>query len=104
MPFLLVAFAALLFAFGGHAMKASAELTNAGPSVAVFVLFCAGAACPGARNAAGQRWVLPTSRLLGLEAVRAFALSSAVLRERVTIAKVGALLLIAGGIAILQRQ
>ena len=103
MPFLLFAVAAVLFSFGGLAMKASAGLTRTGPTVVVFVLFCAGAACQALgmrRTEMGVAYIF----VLGLEALTAFALSSLVLGERVTIAKIGALLLIVGGIAIIQRQ
>ena len=103
MEFLLLAVAALLFSFGGLAMKASAGLTKAGPSAAVFVLFCAGAACQALamrRVEMGAAYI----SVLGLEALTAFALSSVVLGERVTVGKIGALLLVVGGIALLQRQ
>ncbi|MFL6415970.1 MAG: SMR family transporter [Bryobacteraceae bacterium] len=103
MQFLLLVFAALLFAFGGLAMKTSAGLTRLGPSLVVFALFCAGAACQavGMRRAEmGVTYIL----VLGLEALSAFALSWLVLGERVTISKTGALLLIVGGIALLNRQ
>src|SRR3954454_3587779 len=100
--FLLVT-AALLFSLGGLAMKASAGLTRMAPSAAVFVLFCAGAACQALgmrRTEMGVAYIL----VLGLEPVAAFALSSLILGERVTISKVGALVLIVGGIALLERH
>jgi multidrug transporter EmrE-like cation transporter len=103
MQFLLLAFAALLFSLGGLAMKASTGLTRLGPSVAVFALFCAGAACQTIGMRRTEMGVAYIS-VLGLEALAAFALSSLVLGERVTISKVGALLLIVGGIALLERQ
>ena len=103
MPFLLLALAALLFSLGGLAMKASAGLTQAGPSVAVFVLFCAGAACQALGMRRTEMGVAYIS-VLGLEALTAFALSSLVLGERVTVAKIGALVMVVGGIALLQRQ
>lgn len=84
-------------------MKASAGLTRMAPSAAVFILFCAGAACQALgmrRMEMGIAYIL----VLGLEAVAAFALSFLVLGERVTISKVGALLLIVGGIALLERH
>ncbi len=84
-------------------MKASAGLTRLGPSVAVFALFCAGAACQTIGMRRTEMGVAYIS-VLGLEALAAFALSSLVLGERVTISKVGALLLIVGGIALLERQ
>lgn len=103
MQFLMLALAALLFSFGGLAMKASAGLTRTGPTVAVFVLFCAGAACQALGMRRTEMGVAYLS-VLGLEAVAAFALSYFALGERVTISKIGALLLIVGGIAVLERQ
>jgi quaternary ammonium compound-resistance protein SugE len=103
MQFLLLAFAALLFSFGGLAMKASAGLTRMGPSLAVFVLFCGGAACQALGMRRTEMGVAYIS-VLGLEAITAFALSWLALGERVTISKIGALLLIMGGIALLDRH
>jgi quaternary ammonium compound-resistance protein SugE len=101
--FLLLALAALVFSFGGLAMKASAGLTRMGPSVAVFALFCAGAAFQALgmrRTEMGVAYIW----VLGVEALTAFTLSWLALGERVTISKAGALLLIVGGIALLERQ
>ena len=84
-------------------MKASVGLTRTVPAMAVFVLFCAGAAC----QAVGMRRTemsIAYISVLGLEALAAFALSWLVLGERVTISKIGALLLIVGGIALLERH
>ena len=103
MQLFLLAIAALLFSFGGLAMKASAGLTRVAPSVAVFVLFCAGAACQALGMRRTEMGVAYIS-VLGLEAVAAFALSSLALGERVTISKIGALLLIVGGLALLDRH
>src|SRR6476646_4421291 len=103
MQFFLLATAALLFAFGGLAMKASAGLTRVAPSAAVFILFCAGAACQALGMRRTEMGVAYIS-VLGLEALTAFALSSLVLGARVKMAKIGALLMIVGGIALLQRQ
>jgi multidrug transporter EmrE-like cation transporter len=103
MQFLILVSAAVLFSLGGLAMKASAGLTRVGPSLALFALFCAGAAC----QAIGMRRTemsITYLLVLGLEALTAFALSWLVLGERVTISKAGALLLIVGGIALLERQ
>ncbi|MFL6447674.1 MAG: DMT family transporter [Bryobacteraceae bacterium] len=102
MQFLLLALAAVLFSFGGLAMKGSAGLTRFGPTVAIFVLFCAGAACQALGMRRTEMGVAYIS-VLGLEALTAFGLSWLVLGERVTISKVGALLLIVGGIAVLER-
>jgi multidrug transporter EmrE-like cation transporter len=103
MDLFFLAVAALLFSFGGLAMKASSGLTRVGPSVAVFVLFCLGAACQALGMRRTEMGVAYIS-VLGLEALAAFALSALALGERVTISKVGALLLIVGGIALLDRQ
>ena len=84
-------------------MKASSGLTRIGPSVAVFVLFCLGAGCQALGMRRTEMGVAYIS-VLGLEALAAFALSAIALGERVTISKIGALLLIVGGIALLDRQ
>jgi len=103
MPLFLLVLAAVLFSFGGLAMKASDGLTRFGPSVTIFVLFCAGAACQTVGMRRTEMGVAYIS-VLGLEALAAFALSSLALGERVTISKIGALLLIVGGIALLDRH
>jgi multidrug transporter EmrE-like cation transporter len=84
MHLFLLAAAAVLFSFGGLAMKASIGLTRIGPSVAVFVLFCLGAACQALGMRRTEMGVAYIS-VLGLEALVAFALSSLALGERVTI-------------------
>lgn len=84
-------------------MKASEGLTRLAPSTAVFVLFCGGAACQAIamrRTEMGVAYIF----VLGLEALAAFALSLGVLGEKATISKVCALLLIVGGIALLERS
>jgi quaternary ammonium compound-resistance protein SugE len=103
MQLLFLVLAALLFSSGGLAMKASAGLTKLGPTIAVFLLFCAGAACQALGMRRTEMGVAYVS-VLGLEALTAFALSSLVLGERVTISKVSALLLILGGIVLLNRH
>src|ERR687885_8967 len=102
MQLFLLVLAALLFAFGGLSMKFSQGLTRVLPSVAVFALFSGGAAC---QALAMRRTEMGVSYLfvLGLEAVVAFGLSFLVLGERATIGKACALLLILGGIALLDR-
>lgn len=65
--------AAILYSLGGVCMKASEGLTKPGPSVLLFALFFAAAACQsiGMRNAEmGSSYVL----VLGLEAIVAVAL------------------------------
>lgn len=103
MPFFFLAVAAVLFSLGGLAMKASDGLTRIGPSFAIFFLFCGGAACQTLGMRRAEMSVAYIS-VLGLEALTAFGLSWLVLGERVTIPKIGALLLIVGGIALLDRQ
>lgn len=83
-------------------MKYSAGLTRAAPSIAVFLLFCAGAACQAIamkRAEMGIVYVL----VLGLEAVVAFLLSIAILGERATVSRGCAVALIIAGIAWLER-
>lgn len=99
--FLLIA-ASLLFAAGGLFMKYSEGLTRLSPSIAVFVFFCAGAACQALgmkRAEMGVAYIF----VLGAEAIAAFLLSILILDERATLAKVCALALIVAGIALLER-
>lgn len=103
MQLFLLVLAALLFSFGGLAMKASAGLTRVGPTLALFALFCGGAASQALGMRRAEMGVVYIT-VLGLEAVSAFALSWLALGERATISKVCALLLIVGGIALLERQ
>jgi len=83
-------------------MKQSDGLTRLYPSLIVFLLFCAGAACQAIamrRNEMGTIYIL----VLGLEAVAAFALSIFLAGEKPTTAKIAALLLIVAGIILLKR-
>lgn len=83
-------------------MKASDGLTKPAPSVAVFLFFCAGAACQSIAMKRGEMssiYVL----VLGLEAVAAFFLGIAFLGERASLTKTCALVLIVGGVAMLER-
>jgi quaternary ammonium compound-resistance protein SugE len=94
--------AALLFATGGLFMKQSDGLTRLYPSLVVFLLFCAGAACQTLamrRNEMGTVYIL----VLGLEALAAFALSIFLAGEKPTTAKITALILIVAGIILLKR-
>ena len=102
MPLLLTIAAALLFASGGLCMKASDGFTKAAPSAGVFLLFCAGAACQTIamkREEMSAIYIL----VLGLEAIAAFFLGAVFLGEKVSPAKLCALLLIVSGIALLKR-
>jgi len=101
MNFLLLVAASLLFAVGGLFMKYSQGLTRLGPSVVVLLLFCMGAACQAVamkHEEMGATYVV----VLGFEAVAAFALSMGVLGESLSATKLGAALLILGGIALLK--
>jgi multidrug transporter EmrE-like cation transporter len=94
--------ASLLFATGGIFMKYSAGLTNLRASAGVFACFCLGAACQSIAMRRAEMSVVYVF-VLGLEAVAAFVLSVWVLDERVTSAKVLALVLIVAGIVLLER-
>lgn len=99
---LLVA-ASILFASGGVFMKYSIGLTRPAPSVALFVLFCAGAACQAIAMKRAEMAVVYVF-VLGLEAVLAFLLGVAVLGERASISKGCAIALIVAGIVWLERS
>ncbi|WP_394846140.1 SMR family transporter [Pendulispora brunnea] len=101
MNFLLLVAASFLFAVGGLFMKYSLGLTRLGPTVVVLLLFCMGAACQTVamkHEEMGVTYVV----VLGLEAVVAFALSIGVLGESLSPPKLGAVLLILAGIALLK--
>lgn len=103
MDFILLLAASVLFAIGGLFMKYSQGLTRPGPSVAVFALFCAGAACQAVamrRAEMGVAYIF----VLGLEAILAFLLSVFLLSERVSVSRVCAVALIVAGIALLERS
>ena len=84
-------------------MKASDGLAKLLPSVAVFVLFCAGAACQTIAMKRGEMSAIYVL-VLGLEAITAFTLGVTVLGEKVSLSKVCALVLIISGIALLERS
>jgi multidrug transporter EmrE-like cation transporter len=103
MDLILLLAASLLFAAGGLFMKYSQGLTRLGPSVAVFTLFCAGAACQAIamrRAEMGVAYIF----VLGLEAILAFLLSIFLLNERASVSRVCAVVLIIAGIALLERS
>jgi|ERR1035438_609058 multidrug transporter EmrE-like cation transporter len=102
MRILLLVTAALLFAVGGLFMKYSDGMTKLAPGMAVLALFCGGATCQGIAMKRAQMGVVYVF-VLGLEAAVAFLLSAAVLGERVTAGKICALILILGGIVLLER-
>ena len=103
MYLLLLVLASLLFATGGLFMKLSAGLTKLVPSVLIFVCFCAGAVCQAIamkRSDMGVVYVF----VLGLEAVAAFAISVVALHENAGTTRVVAVLMILGGIVLLERS
>ena len=103
MALLLLVLASALFACGGLFMKYSEGLSKLAPSIAVFALFAVGAACQAVamkRSDMGVAYIF----VLGSEAILAFALSVAVLGERATPLRIGALVLIVLGIAMLERS
>ena len=102
MQLILMIVAALLFAGGGVFMKASNGLTKLAPSTAVFLFFCAGAACQAVAMKRGEMSTIYVV-VLGLEAIAAFSLGIIVLSEKASWTKVCALVLIVGGIALLER-
>ncbi len=102
MQFLLMAVAALLFAAGGLFMKASNGLTVLAPSAAVFLLFCAGAACQALAMKRGEMSAIYVV-VLGMEAIAAFSLGTLILGEKASFTKLCALILIVGGIGLLER-
>jgi len=100
---LLLLLASAFFACGGLFMKYSDGLSRLVPSLAVFALFGAGAACQAVamkRSDMGVAYVF----VLGAEAVLAFALSVAVLGEKVSSLRIAAIVVIVAGIAMLQRS
>jgi quaternary ammonium compound-resistance protein SugE len=103
MPFFLMIVAALLFAVGGLFMKASDGLTKFAPSAAVFFFFCVGAACQTVAMKRGEMSITYVV-VLGLEALAAFSLGAVILGERASFIKLCALVLIVGGIALLERS
>ncbi len=102
MQLLLMIIAALLFAAGGLFMKTSQGLTVPAPSGAVFLFFCAGAACQAIAMKRGEMSAIYVA-ILGLEAIAAFFLGTVILGEKASLTKMCALVLIVGGIALLER-
>ena len=103
MALFLLLLASAFFACGGLFMKYSDGLSRLVPSLAVFALFGAGAACQAVamkRNDMSVAYIL----VLGSEAVLAFALSAAVLGERVSSLRIAAIAVIVAGIVMLERS
>lgn len=102
MKLLLLSAAALLFAFGGLAMKYSAGMTRLSWSVVFLLLFVAGASCQALAMRASEMGPVYVF-VLGLEAIAAMGISVVILGESINAARIGAVLLIVGGIALLNR-
>ena len=102
MDLVLLIAASLLFTLGGVLMKYSEGLTRLWASLGVFLFFCLGAAC--------QSWAMKRTDMgvaylfvLGMEAMLALLLSVVVLKERATLGRVLALVLIVSGVVLLKR-
>ncbi len=93
--------AAVAFTVGGVFMKYSAGLTHLRPSLALFLLFAAGAA---AQAMAMRRAEMSATYILvlGLESVLAFALGVVVFAEPATPVRLFAVALVTAGILLLR--
>jgi multidrug transporter EmrE-like cation transporter len=100
--FALLVMAALCFTCGGVMMKYSDGLTRLMPSVLTGILFLAGAACQ-ARAMRGEDMSVSYVVVLGLESVLAFVFGRVFFGESVSFSRLGALMLIVSGIALLRR-
>ena len=101
MPLLLPALAALAFTLGGVCMKAADGFRHPWPTAGYLLLFAAGALL---QSEAMRRAELGTTYILvlGLEAMLAFAFGVALFGESVGVGKIGAVVLIVAGIAMLR--
>jgi small multidrug resistance pump/quaternary ammonium compound-resistance protein SugE len=97
----LVIGAAVLFSIGGFFMKLSRGLTEAASTTMVFLCFCLGAALQtlAMRN---EAMTVTYVIVLGLEAVTAYVLGTVLLEEPTNLSKVGGIVLIVAGIALLK--
>jgi small multidrug resistance pump/quaternary ammonium compound-resistance protein SugE len=97
----LVVSAALLYSVGGYFMKLSRGLTEGVPTTLVFACFCLGAALQtlSMRN---EAMTVTYVIVLGLEAVAAYLLGTIVLQEPTSASKIGGIVLIVAGIALLK--
>jgi len=101
MHLVLAALAALCFTVGGIFMKQADGLRHGSPTALFLLLFAAGAAVQSQamRGAElGTTYVV----VLGLEAALALAFGTFLFAEPTTLPKIGAILLILGGIALLR--
>ena len=98
MELLLLVAASAAYSFGGLSMKLSKGLTNPKPSIALFVLFAAGAAM---QAVAIRRADLSVGYVfvLGLEAVLTVILSVGYLHEGLPPQRIAAIVVIVAGIA-----
>lgn len=103
MYLLLLVAASLLFATGGLFMKLSLGLTRPGPSALIFVFFGAGAVCQAYAMKRADMGVT-YSIVLGLESIAAFLISVFALRESAAPTRILAVVMIAGGIVLLDRS
>jgi multidrug transporter EmrE-like cation transporter len=97
----LASLAALLFTVGGIFMKRADGLQHAAPVMTFMLLFAAGAALQSQAmrgSELGATYII----VLGLEAVLAVTLGVVLFAEPLTLRKVGAVVLIVGGIALLR--
>ena len=96
-----VVLAALSFSVGGYFMKLSDGLRQPVPTLAVFVLFLAGAALQAVamrRAPMTMTYVI----VLGLEAIVTYLLGVCFLGETSPLAKVAGIVLVVAGIALLR--
>jgi multidrug transporter EmrE-like cation transporter len=103
MDWLYLVSAALCFAAGGLFMKYSEGATRIGLSFVFMALFVLGAVAQ-ARAMRRTDMAVVYVAVLGLEAVLALGLSTAVLHERLSWQRLGAVTLIVFGIALLERS
>ena len=99
----LLILASLLFAAGGLCMKLSEGMSKLTPSILIFIFFCAGAACQAIAMKRAELGVAYVA-VLGLEAIAAFGISVFVLHESAGAGRVIAIILIVGGIVLLERN
>ena len=98
---LMVLTAAISYSIGGYYMKLSNGLTHLVPSVIVFALFVFGAAFQTLAMR-GSTMVATYIIVLGLEAITALLLGTIVLKESMSLLKLGGIVVVTLGIAILR--
>jgi|SRR5579883_3420888 len=95
--------AAVAYVAGGYCMKLSVGFTQPLPSAALFLLFCAGAACQTMamrHTEMGVAYIL----VLGLESLLAAFVSLVLLREHWDTGRIIAVLIILTGLVLLHRS